>query len=966
MNNHTLQQIILGLVFSILLPFWGVSANEPVQKSFVELVELGDTAFQQGNFPQAIQYWENSQTLFDCPQNVKPYHIRQCMDVLTRLAAAYLAMKQHNAVFPKLEHALFLAKQTQDLKRRVLTRVQFSDALLSMKQMLAIETSNVAKPKDNELEYWQKTCSLTCASVTEAKALNDPLVLAKAFNNYGNWLMVLKDHFLRSSSNTALKAAIEACLLTNSQKTDTHKMGASCEWEQMLTDEDDSSFLTTLNEFSTAYDAYQKISVDGKQTKGLEELIVNSMKRLKETLTMVKQQLPTAAMQAYQKSAQLAEQQTGGTTLAIQASLNRLRIGLMTESSLTEVVLDLNQVWQQMATLPNHYEKMKNWLSFGTLALNVLQEDQLLRKVFGETSAIQETLLLRLTPAEKQQVIKQAYSAFQKAVTMAHQFQDNHTLAMAYGYWGQLYEQAQRYDEALTLTRRAIFFANQSQALATEQEQASLIHHFSHFLYQWYWQQGRIFKQQGKLDQAIASYRLASYNLKPIQQILEVGYRLPIGLFERVVKPVHYGLADLLLQKVTILDHAPKIQQQLIKEAINAVERIKIAELQKYFDECVLALHAKTTSLLDLNQKIDFDHNLLQKTALLYPIPLEDRLVMLFKILDQDTIYHKIVPINAEKLNQTIKQFRFQLQKRTHNGFLEQAQALYQWLISPIETQLNGVDTLIVVPDSALRMIPLATLHDGQRFLIEKYAMVLAPGLTLVDPKPINWDNTKILLAGLSEAVQGYPGLPSIPSELMNLQCLTQGVADKNLTVKTKTSDCKQDTKARIDNQLLFNQDFSMEKFEGFLKQEQYAIIHLATHGEFDADPDYTYLLTYQEKMKLDRLEKVIGLSRFREENPLELLTLSACKTAVGNDKAALGLAGVAVKAGARSALATLWYVEDSATSKAMSEFYRQLLTTPNLSKAKALQRAQKALIAQDYYWHPGYWGPFLLIGNWL
>lgn len=97
----------------------------------------------------------------------------------------------------------------------------------------------------------------------------------------------------------------------------------------------------------------------------------------------------------------------------------------------------------------------------------------------------------------------------------------------------------------------------------------------------------------------------------------------------------------------------------------------------------------------------------------------------------------------------------------------------------------------------------------------------------------------------------------------------------------------------------------------------------------------------------------------------MELLTLSACQTAAGDDRAALGLAGVAVKAGARSALATLWFINDQATALLITEFYHQL-RDPDLSKAKALQRAQLILLNDRRYQHPGYWSPFLLIGNWL
>jgi CHAT domain-containing protein len=114
----------------------------------------------------------------------------------------------------------------------------------------------------------------------------------------------------------------------------------------------------------------------------------------------------------------------------------------------------------------------------------------------------------------------------------------------------------------------------------------------------------------------------------------------------------------------------------------------------------------------------------------------------------------------------------------------------------------------------------------------------------------------------------------------------------------------------------------------------------------------------------MDGLERVMKLSRFRDE-PVELLTLSACRTAAGDERAALGLAGIAVKAGARSALATLWYINDQASSEMVAEFYRRL-AEPDMSKARALQEAQRTLMRDPRYRHPGFWSPFLLIGNWL
>jgi CHAT domain-containing protein len=114
----------------------------------------------------------------------------------------------------------------------------------------------------------------------------------------------------------------------------------------------------------------------------------------------------------------------------------------------------------------------------------------------------------------------------------------------------------------------------------------------------------------------------------------------------------------------------------------------------------------------------------------------------------------------------------------------------------------------------------------------------------------------------------------------------------------------------------------------------------------------------------MNQLEQIVGIGQYRDK-PVELLTLSACQTAAGDDRAALGLAGVAVKSGARSALATLWFVNDQATALLVSDFYQHLKDS-SVSKAGALQQAQINILSDRRYRHPGYWSPYLLIGNWL
>jgi CHAT domain-containing protein len=164
--------------------------------------------------------------------------------------------------------------------------------------------------------------------------------------------------------------------------------------------------------------------------------------------------------------------------------------------------------------------------------------------------------------------------------------------------------------------------------------------------------------------------------------------------------------------------------------------------------------------------------------------------------------------------------------------------------------------------------------------------------------------------------------------------------------------------------EVLLDEQFRVPRIEADLGEQEYSVVHIATHGEFSEDAQRSFLLTWDGRFSVDRIGETIGQTRFRER-PIELLTLSACKTAQGSERSALGLAGVAIQAGARSALGTLWSVNDVAAADLVGEFYAQLHAQP-ISKAVALQRAQQKLVRDPNHSHPYYWAPFLLIGNWL
>jgi CHAT domain-containing protein len=510
---------------------------------------------------------------------------------------------------------------------------------------------------------------------------------------------------------------------------------------------------------------------------------------------------------------------------------------------------------------------------------------------------------------------QRAFRAFTDAVATAESINDQHALSYALGYMGELYEKAGRYDQAQQLTQQAVLAAQRVDAPVA--------------LYRWYWQTGRLLNAQGNTEAAIIAYQNAVSILQTIRQDLTTGYGGAGVSFRETVGPVYFELADLLLKRSGQISDPAKVKQDLV-DARDAVESLKGAELEDYFqDDCVARLRAKTTGI----------DQLAPQTAAIYPIILPDRTELL--VSTPQGLKRFTAKVDADTLIKEVRTFRQLLVKRTTHQYLPHAEKLYGWIIGPLESELQrqNIDTLVIVPDGPLRTIPMAALYDGKQFLGERYALATTPGLKLTDPRPIERKNVQVMINGLTQSVQGFPALPYVAQEVKNISGMYGG-------------------------SVLEDKDFVVPKMEKALTKKTFSIVHIASHGQFDSNIDKTFILTYDSKLSMDALENFLGLAKFRDE-PVELLTLSACQTAAGDDRAALGLAGVAVKAGARSAVATLWTVNDPASALLVSEFYRQL-QNPSVSKAKALQQAQLKLIQDPRYRHPGYWSPFLLIGNWL
>ncbi|MEE9345343.1 MAG: CHAT domain-containing protein [Methylococcales bacterium] len=665
-----------------------------------------------------------------------------------------------------------------------------------------------------------------------------------------------------------------------------------------LTDKltDQRQKINIFNSLSAAYSAagkHQRATVFVQQAiekaraanaPGLLAATLNNQGNL-----LVRQKKLNQAVEAYSESIQLADS-SGNQMLAAKASVNSV-IAAFEMGIVDTIEVKLLIAQAHLEKIADDHNKAFHWISLGQIAqrLSVNDANQRLWQPF-------------------------AHHAFKQASAIGKRISDARAISYATGYLGDLYAAENRYDEALQLTRQAIF--------AIETINAPEI------LYRWQWQTGQILKAKSEPKAAIQAYQQAINTLQLVRQDFTVR-QLSTSSFREEIGPLYLELADLLLQSNDTLSDQDKIQHNLVA-ARNTMEQLKAAELQDYFkDDCVVSLQKKLRSL----ETID------QLTAAIYPILLADRTEILLSL--PEGIKRFTIPVSRADVTQQVRLFRQNLENRTTREYLPQAQQLYQWLIAPLQSTLNAhqIETLIMVPDEFLRTIPMAALHDGEAFLIEKYAIANTPSLSLTDPKPLDLNKIHVLASGLSEAVQGFSPLPHVAEELANIQ---------------KT----------LGGQVLLDNAFLLNRIQKELKNTSYNIVHIASHGQFKNNTQENFVLTFDKKLNMDALEQLIGQSRFRDK-PVELLVLSACQTAAGDDRAALGLAGIAIKAGARSAVATLWFINDLAAADLVTEFYRQLKAT-HTSKAQALQKAQIHLIKKPAYHHPYFWSPFLLIGNWL
>ncbi|MEO0987740.1 MAG: CHAT domain-containing protein [Cyanobacteria bacterium J06639_14] len=494
-----------------------------------------------------------------------------------------------------------------------------------------------------------------------------------------------------------------------------------------------------------------------------------------------------------------------------------------------------------------------------------------------------------------------------QAVQFARDLQDPRAEAHALRQMGQLYIEAQQWSDAFDLTQKSLQVARSTQAADVISQSA--------------WQLGRLLKQQKQTEAAADIYREAVDALQSLRgDLVAINQDFQFSYREQV-EPVYRELVALLLDLKT---------PTALKQTLDVLEALQVAELDNFFREACLDLQANQIDQID------------PTATVIYSIILPDRLATIYAKANEQLDVSEI-PIEAS----TVQAFLHELLALLHPSAdkpqrLQASQQLYDWLIRPAETKnlLTLDQPLVFVLDGLLRNIPMAALYDGQQYLIEKYPVALSPGLKLIQARSLDQENIHALVGGISEQRGQFTALPAVATEV---KAITELVSSSQL----------------------LNDEFTREALSESVQTGDVDVVHLATHGQFSSDFSQTFLLTWDGVVNIRELSEMLQQRENGRNQAIELLTLSACETATGDERATLGLAGLAVRSGARATIATLWPIKDDVAAHLMTSFYREL-RRPHTSKAEALRQAQLELLRKTDFEDPFFWSTYVLIGNWV
>ena len=572
---------------------------------------------------------------------------------------------------------------------------------------------------------------------------------------------------------------------------------------------------------------------------------------------------------------------------ALQAQLNEL--SLLVDRSAVEALKLLSPIQEAIERLPPSRAAVYTRIQFVHCLVR-----------------LKEIVDISLDWADIAQILKQAEQ-------IAVSIEDKRAESYALGTLGQLTYAHLPNSTGQTLLKRALTLASTENA--------------PEIAYQWQWQLGRIYRDTGDTEAAIAAYQAAFINLQKLRgDLVTLNQEIQFS-FREQVEPVYRELAGLLLESSQSLP-----DQERLRSARQVIEALQIAQLDNYFQDACATLKSEEVDRVD------------PQAAIFYTILLPERLEVILSSPD-GTLHRHVNRVSLAEVEQTVNELQRYLKEPDRlKDVQKRSQSLYNWLIRPFENTLSSsepIHTLVFVLDTVLQNIPMAVLYDGEQYLVQKYATAITPGLRLLRPERLS-PKLNALVAGVSESQQ---------------------VGRREFTALENVEDEWKMVQATVPSETLLNSRLTRSNLEAQFDEHSFSVIHLATHGQFSSDPEGTFILLWNQVLNVNDLDRV--LPQPGDSSRIELLVLSACETATGDKRATLGLAGVAVRGGASSTLATLWQVNDQSTATLMGQFYQELSKT---TKAEALRRAQLKLwenIEKDWQ-VPSFWGAYVLVGNWL
>ena len=540
-----------------------------------------------------------------------------------------------------------------------------------------------------------------------------------------------------------------------------------------------------------------------------------------------------------------------------------------------------------------------------------------------------------------------AYHALNHARNIARSLGNRRLLAHSHAALSDIYAENHRYDRAIDDIRHAVFYAQENN--------------LTDILYRFQWKLARLFNARNQsstddLNKSIETYQMAIDTLNPgdppcieKKQNADTPNRMslynvrkdllnayPTGItFEKNIKPLYVERVDVLLTQALKPEQSKEATRHLIVQALDTLERLKLAEYKDFFqDECL----GKDFSPVSIDSNHLVHTN--PATAIIYPVFMKKRVIVILITANEITMF----PVKArrQQIEETALEFRKALENKDQELYRGYAGQLYIWLMRPMAEllQKDNIKTLLIVPDDVLRLVPFAALYDGFDYLIKQYAIAYLPKISGVHPEWLPRKNVSLFFGGLSNTRNDI-----LPRHHVETDSKTISLALKHLI---KTDD-------------IINRSFSPKKTVRKFKKTYYEIAHITAFCQIGKTPNDFFINAHSSLFHLNDIEHALN-----QKKPPGLVVFDYCKTLTEDKHSTLFFSGFPMKTGTRSLLLSLWTGRDIGGSGIVPEFYRQLIRTPYQSRAEALQAAQIETLGKPRFHHPFYWSGFMLIGDWL